>query len=190
MDYLIAGRLPWQRPRLRSQFLDVTALLCQAFLTMWDFVRRTLLTIVIVAVAGLPFSQMSPIRAVAGFMPAASVGMPCQDAGQPLQSTGAAHSKEMPACCPIGLGCAAATSVAPETFSLIARVACACGLHAPVSDVLSGLAVPPEIRPPISSTWRARTFDPADWRLSPHSRALLGQSVLRGLPSFGRFSSR
>lgn len=134
------------------RLLDVTAVLCQLFPKMWHFVRRTLLAILIVAVAGLPFSQMSPMRAVAGSMPAASVGMPCQDAGQPLQTTGAAHGKEMPACCPIGLGCAAATSVAPETFSLIARVACDCGLQAPVSDVLSGLAVPPEIRPPISST--------------------------------------
>jgi hypothetical protein len=53
--------------------------------------------------------------------------------------------------CVVGLGCIAASFVMPEAFSLAPLDATECASHWRVAGPLRGLAVPPEVGPPIRS---------------------------------------
>ena len=114
-------------------------------------VRRALLTLLVVAMIGLSAPPAPVIAGGMGMSSLATDRAPCDQESQAPQSKDKAHGNDLAMSCGIGLGCILMNFTAPDAVVLPARLVTYWPTRWPRSKASSGLAVAPDIRPPIRS---------------------------------------
>ena len=116
----------------------------------WLF-QRVVLGFILAALVGLSVAQTLPLGAGQGSASIAMGQTPCEFDGKMSHSKDGSRSGEVTTSCAIGYGCVAANMVVPGSFWVLARVESNLASQWRVAGLVPGLAVTPEVRPPIRS---------------------------------------
>jgi hypothetical protein len=113
-------------------------------------IRRAFLALLMVALVGLPPSAAPSMAAVGGMATVAMDGAPCDQVSSSPLSKSVTHDKDWAGTCANGAGCLLTYFSLPRTLSLPERLASGDAVQWRVSELGAGMAVAPDIRPPIS----------------------------------------